>query len=427
LFLIRRNAKDNIIKITLQGVFDLIQSEQLLNRLPEELPKLKKGFSVLTDLSELDNIDLDCRQNIEKMMDICNKFGASTVVRIIPDQSKDIGFNIMSSFHYEPKVKIHTCSSLEQAKHYIIWHSDAKVSDKIRIGFKILFANIQSVTRSSIFRAVIISVGFVGLIILRRLVGVFGASIGYLYVTLISLSGFWFRLKGGLISALLASLIFTAEVYFFQYWQARDIVVQSMYLRFAVYFLSGAVLGYLSQSEWKLKQKLEFWAGHDELTGFYNLRFLMRLLENEILRSKRYSKVLSVAIIDIDHFKNLNDKYGHLAGNDALKAFADVVKTNVRAEDMVGRYGGEEFIIVFPESDVRQALSVLERIKAKLAQLHVSSSYVCNDEQIKITFSAGIASFPLNGKSSSEIISVADSALYRAKNSGRNKIIVEPT
>jgi len=175
----------------------------------------------------------------------------------------------------------------------------------------------------------------------------------------------------------------------------------------------------------ELEEKLKTLASHDELTGCINFRSTMELLENEIARSKRYQKKFSIIMIDIDHFKRINDKYGHLAGNDALVAFANVVKNSVRSIDIVGRYGGEEFIIVLPESDPQQALVVIERIRNNLAQTKITSAHLEKEKELALKFSAGIVAFPYNAKDLKGLIWVVDRALRQAKQEGKNRVVLE--
>ena len=169
----------------------------------------------------------------------------------------------------------------------------------------------------------------------------------------------------------------------------------------------------------ELEDKLKTLASHDELTGCLNFRSIMEFLENEFARSQRYQKNFSIIMIDIDRFKRINDEYGHLAGNDALAAFAKVVNHSVRSIDVVGRWGGEEFIIILPESDQQQASVVIERIRNNLAQTKITSAHLEKDKEFTLKFSAGIAIFPHNAKDLKELIWVADSAMRQAKQEGR--------
>jgi diguanylate cyclase (GGDEF)-like protein/PAS domain S-box-containing protein len=175
----------------------------------------------------------------------------------------------------------------------------------------------------------------------------------------------------------------------------------------------------------KFEERLIILANYDELTGCVNFRWLMKLLEKEIARSRRYRKEFSIIMIDIDHFKIINDTHGHLVGNDALVAFANLVKGSVRSIDIVGRYGGEEFLIILPESDAQQALVVLERLKNNLTQTKITSPHLGERVELSLKFSAGIASFPLNTKNLKELIWIADNALRQAKREGRNRVVLE--
>ena len=278
---------------------------------------------------------------------------------------------------------------------------------------------------STKFRLLLLSFGFVSLILIRQILGTFGISLGYLYVALISLAGLWFGIVGGLVAAIVACSIFLIEVHIFRGWTFRDLVVQSIFLRLLVYFLAGLILGYLCDIEKRLKQRLRTLAYHDELTDCVNFRWAMQLLEQEIERSKRYFKEMTIIMIDIDHFKKLNDSFGHLVGNNILKAFADTIKSKVRHVDTVCRYGGEEFLVILPEANSDQALIVVERIRSHLSGAKINLPRLKVKEKLSIQFSAGVASFPRNGEHLEDLISVADNALYRAKRAGRDRAIIE--
>jgi len=282
-----------------------------------------------------------------------------------------------------------------------------------------------ALTSSNRFRVWFLVCGFLVLIGIRLSSHAFGFSLGYLYLTLICLAGFWFGLPGGLISAAAASAVFFAEVSIFTDWPLRDVVARSMYLRMAFFFAGGIAMSFLSEMDRQLREKLKELARYDELTNCVNFRWIMEILASEINRCRRYQKEMAVIMMDIDHFKDINDRFGHVTGNKVLREFAAAVKANVRNVDVVGRYGGEEFLIVLPEANHKQALSVLERVKSKVIELRLP--FGASEEGVKpvLHFSAGIASFPLNGKGLEEIIDVADRALYQAKSGGRNRIIVE--
>ncbi|MBU1125394.1 MAG: diguanylate cyclase [Candidatus Omnitrophica bacterium] len=174
-----------------------------------------------------------------------------------------------------------------------------------------------------------------------------------------------------------------------------------------------------------LEEKLEALASHDELTGCVNFRNMMQLLEKEIVRSQRYKKQFSVIMIDVDDFKSKNDAYGHQVGNDVLVAFAAVIKNSLRSIDTIGRYGGEEFLVILPETDAPHAFLILERIRKKLAQTKITSPNLKAGVEVTLRFSAGIVAFPHNAKDLKELIWVADNALLQAKHEGKNRTVVE--
>jgi diguanylate cyclase (GGDEF)-like protein len=127
----------------------------------------------------------------------------------------------------------------------------------------------------------------------------------------------------------------------------------------------------------------------------------------------------SLLMLDIDHFKNCNDRYGHLVGDAVLKEVAKGIKDSVRLIDLVGRYGGEEFLIVLIETDKKQGEIVAERIRKFIED----KSIKVYDEELKVTVSIGISTFPFDSKEVKSLINKADKALYSAKESGRNKIV----
>lgn len=153
----------------------------------------------------------------------------------------------------------------------------------------------------------------------------------------------------------------------------------------------------------------------DSLTGTYNRRYMETCLKKEIMRCERYKKNASVCIIDIDNFKKINDTYGHQVGDDVLAKFALQIKKTIREEDVLCRYGGEEFLVLLPETCVVGAKNLAKRIQNSVFKDSLLKHY-------KITFSAGIASYPKNGKTIDELISIADTFLYKAKAEGKNRV-----
>ena len=156
----------------------------------------------------------------------------------------------------------------------------------------------------------------------------------------------------------------------------------------------------------------------DGLTQVFSRRHLLERFEEELKRSRKFKHNFSFLMVDIDKFKNFNDKYGHLVGDAILREVSKSVKDNVRQIDFVGRYGGEELSIVLPETDKEQALLVAERMRQAIETRNIK----VYDEELKVTVSVGISTFPDDADSSNLIIEAADKALYLAKKEGRNKV-----
>ncbi len=166
--------------------------------------------------------------------------------------------------------------------------------------------------------------------------------------------------------------------------------------------------------------RLRALAQTDPLTQLVNRRALTIRLVTEMERVRRYNAPLAMLLVDLDHFKLINDTYGHLAGDDVLFAVATLLKHAVRSVDTVARYGGEEFVIVLPETGVQGAVAFAERLRDRLAAHRFTLS---EEQEVRITASIGVAAYPSPGLSSAEdLFKAADTALYRAKGGGRNLV-----
>ena len=163
----------------------------------------------------------------------------------------------------------------------------------------------------------------------------------------------------------------------------------------------------------------------DALTGLYNRRFLKSRLEEELNRSIRQGLNLTVIFIDLDFFKKYNDLCGHLAGDEALKITADIIKASLREMDIVARYGGEEFCAVLPGTSKAEAMIVAERIRSEIEKEKFPGEK--DIPQMRLTASLGIASFPEDGRTFTTLVHSSDVALYEAKASGRNRIVAART
>lgn len=168
-----------------------------------------------------------------------------------------------------------------------------------------------------------------------------------------------------------------------------------------------------------LYERVQELAITDGLTGIYVRRHFIERLNEEIARSKRHKLKLSMLMIDLDHFKQCNDTYGHLVGDMVLKDIARIMKEHVRQVDLIGRYGGEEFVIALPDTDKNSALNVAERIRSSVEK-HRFRAY---DETISMMISIGVATFPEDGEETAALIDRADQALYKAKEEGRNRVV----
>lgn len=160
--------------------------------------------------------------------------------------------------------------------------------------------------------------------------------------------------------------------------------------------------------------KLHKMAMTDELTGAFNRRMIVEAINNEIKRSKRLDSIFSLIMFDIDHFKMINDNFGHDAGDFVLKRLAQMVKNRIRVIDIFGRWGGEEFIIVLPSTELESTIILAEDLRIKLSQLDLEGIG-------RVTASFGIATYE-EGDSIDSIVKKVDNKMYQAKNEGRNRV-----
>jgi len=177
-------------------------------------------------------------------------------------------------------------------------------------------------------------------------------------------------------------------------------------------------------------EEMEDLISKDGLTKLYNHSFFKERLAEEFNKSKRYGNNFTLAIMDLDFFKSVNDRFGHLKGDEILKEFSHCIKRNIRKSDFPARYGGEEFAIIFTETEHDKAKVVVSRILEEFSSIKFSSK-PASDKQpdngkdgtgFSVTFSAGIASYCDKYQTAEEILLAADNALYKSKKTGRNKI-----
>lgn len=176
---------------------------------------------------------------------------------------------------------------------------------------------------------------------------------------------------------------------------------------------------FLIQELRRANERLQRMTFTDEMTGIFNYRFIKKQLDVEVQRAARYNKSLSACLIDVDHFKDINDQYGHPTGDLVLQEIAKTLNQATRSVDFVGRYAGDEFIILFPDTNLADAVRLCERIRRSVADLKIKSG----GKIVSVTLSMGLADYDTVKRSTAEsLIEAADHRLYQAKRSGRNRV-----
>jgi diguanylate cyclase (GGDEF)-like protein len=187
----------------------------------------------------------------------------------------------------------------------------------------------------------------------------------------------------------------------------------------AIFKYLSAEHGELSSIEARYHEEIYRLTIVDGLTQVHNKRYLMEFLEREMARCARYGRALSLVLLDIDHFKQVNDQFGHLAGDFVLRDLAAVLKARIRKEECIARYGGEEFALVLPETNRDNALLLAERLR-RLTQM---TRFTFEGKRLPVTFSAGVVQLQSDQLSAVEFIKTADHNLYEAKQKGRNQVV----
>jgi diguanylate cyclase (GGDEF)-like protein len=176
----------------------------------------------------------------------------------------------------------------------------------------------------------------------------------------------------------------------------------------------------LSLANFKLRDTLYTQSIHDYLTGLYNRRYMAELLEKELHRMARKKMPAGILLIDIDRFKSFNDSYGHEAGDLVLREFSLFLRKNIREEDFACRYGGDEFVIILPETSLENAQQRAEQLRAGIKSLNLQFRGHSLDT---VTLSVGVSVYPNHGMTAETLLRTADAALYRAKAEGRDRVV----
>jgi diguanylate cyclase (GGDEF)-like protein len=167
---------------------------------------------------------------------------------------------------------------------------------------------------------------------------------------------------------------------------------------------------------------LRFEATHDTQTGLLNHEAILETLRKEVLRAGREGTPLGVIMVDLDHFKSLNDRHGHVAGDLVLREVSRRLQLSIRSYDSIGRYGGEEFLVVAPRCKLEKARLLAERLRASIGSEPIQDSAV----SISVTASLGVST-ALNAKGADQVLRATDEALYTAKIQGRNRVVAKPS
>ena len=227
------------------------------------------------------------------------------------------------------------------------------------------------------------------------------------------------------ISSAFAATMISLSLYFIYilgaYYSMRfaNIWIEIIYpLIFSIFaFTFAFIIKYLIKSrDFEQQYKL---ATTDGLTDLYNHRYFQEQIRHQVEHSKRYETSFSLIIIDIDFFKKFNDNFGHQSGDAVLRQVAQTLKRNVRATDIVCRYGGEEMSIILPNTDKEVAYSTAQKIRERVASNKFKLS---GNRETNVTISLGVSTYPFDGKDASALIEAADKRLYEAKNNGRNQV-----
>jgi two-component system cell cycle response regulator len=171
-------------------------------------------------------------------------------------------------------------------------------------------------------------------------------------------------------------------------------------------------------------QKLLQMATSDPLTGLFNRGYVDDRFAIELSRARRYGKLLTIAVIDADRFKSLNDTHGHSAGDLVLRKLGTILRDSFRQSDTVGRYGGEEFVVILPEMDIEAAQRKLESLRELVASTPMELPV--RGEKVQVTISAGLATFPEDGEDTLDLYASADLRMFQAKKEGRNRVVASP-
>lgn len=260
-----------------------------------------------------------------------------------------------------------------------------------------------------------------------KLAGAVEFSLWLAFLPGLALSSAWFRLYG-VSFYVLATGIYGLVSYYLMLKNVEAFSTEELLLSFYSFLFLlinmlaiGFVISYQLEKTRREKEKFKETTLKDHLTGLRNYAYFINRLYEERVKADKEDRELSLIMIDIDHFKNFNDRFGHQAGNEVLKKVAKLIESNVRAQDVVCRYGGEEFAVILPGTNLKKASEIAERIRSSVEKEVFYGNRAF--PRVRKTISCGVASYPSQAKDELELIDFADRALYFAKESGRNKTV----
>lgn len=244
-------------------------------------------------------------------------------------------------------------------------------------------------------------------------------SITTIYILMFMYGIFQLRFRAFLALVAMAVTLYIFSMIALYHKHPESVNVMTEIVRSMILFIALLWVSYISTYVFRLRKKVKLLATRDSLTDVYNRREILEILKREKAFSDRTGFPFTLCILDLDDFKRINDTYGHQAGDDVLKTFARTIKMNIRAEDYLGRYGGEEFFVLFVTMDCGDCNpACVDRLLSATQQL----SFPDIDKDLRITVSIGATAYVRTGDSVDKLISQADQALYRAKANGKNRV-----
>lgn len=236
------------------------------------------------------------------------------------------------------------------------------------------------------------------------------------YILPVLVGAYYFDIYGGIGFAVVSAILGTL----FAYRGGYSIADTSIVVQLIVFAVIGVIAGIFQRENNRLNNYFLQASLTDPLTGLYNYGYFSKRISEEISRADRYKRSIGLIMIDIDHFKNFNDTYGHQKGNQVLVKIAVILQETVRKSDIVFRYGGEEFVVLLPETGTKSR-ETAERLRRNVEEAEFSGK---GEEKVRLSISAGVSYHPWPKTTSYNLIERSDKALYSAKENGRNRVYV---